>query len=659
MPAILLRAARALALLAACAPLAACDMPMGGEPDPGDPEPGDPDPGGPPMPADAPYAAQWALEGALDVDLLTGDPLAESRPLRFEPAFDRPVVIGLIDTGIDPGHPELRHALWHNPGEIAGDCVDNDGNGYVDDVHGIRVDVHRFDGILLDEPARTEAIAAACAAHGGSLDGEACVAPPEAAVEDARAIAGLEAARRRAASSLDGNPLLHARACPDGAPAGRAERVALAEGDPTDTWYGHGTLMAGTMAALSPVEGEVAGVLQLPTPPGSGPLAERVRIATCAAGFQDDVHAGEPVAVQPMGTADGFARCLAYFADLVDAGVDLRVVNLSLGFAERFPSLGAPDLPMVDEVLLHRSPAVIEGFAALVERDVSIVAAAHNLYRDVDDTPAHAMYPAAFELDGLIGVGGINRRGTWFGNRGRRTVDVVAPAFPIISPAVRPSLAMMQWLVDPAFGGAAASPPFDRMPRGEGTSQATAYVSTVVALMRAHRPTAALDAAAVRRRLIASSSPLPPLPAGPILRESANPALLPLLQLLLGPEPPTREAKQAELRANGIAGGIVRLDAALDCHARPFRRLTGPVQRQAGPPGAALVVEAEAFDCETPAPEPSLAAHAIGPDGARRRLALDAAAPGLYRARFTPEAPGEYAFALDATPDDRLVIRIE
>ncbi|PPK76862.1 subtilase family protein [Lacrimispora xylanisolvens] len=48
----------------------------------------------------------------------------------------RSVIVAIIDTGIDINHQELRNAIWTNPGEIDGDGLDNDGNGYVDDIHG-------------------------------------------------------------------------------------------------------------------------------------------------------------------------------------------------------------------------------------------------------------------------------------------------------------------------------------------------------------------------------------------------------------------------------------------------------------------------------------------------------------------------------------------
>lgn len=46
------------------------------------------------------------------------------------------VLVAIIDSGIDLAHEDLKDVLWKNPKEIAGDGIDNDQNGYVDDVHG-------------------------------------------------------------------------------------------------------------------------------------------------------------------------------------------------------------------------------------------------------------------------------------------------------------------------------------------------------------------------------------------------------------------------------------------------------------------------------------------------------------------------------------------
>ena len=46
------------------------------------------------------------------------------------------VIVAVIDDGIDLTHPDLIDAIWTNPGEVAGNGIDDDRNGYVDDVHG-------------------------------------------------------------------------------------------------------------------------------------------------------------------------------------------------------------------------------------------------------------------------------------------------------------------------------------------------------------------------------------------------------------------------------------------------------------------------------------------------------------------------------------------
>jgi hypothetical protein len=46
-------------------------------------------------------------------------------------------IVVVIDTGVDYTHTDLSANIWQNPGEIAGNGFDDDGNGYIDDVYGI------------------------------------------------------------------------------------------------------------------------------------------------------------------------------------------------------------------------------------------------------------------------------------------------------------------------------------------------------------------------------------------------------------------------------------------------------------------------------------------------------------------------------------------
>lgn len=46
------------------------------------------------------------------------------------------VIIAVLDSGVDINHPDLADNIWTNPGEVPGNGLDDDGNGFIDDVHG-------------------------------------------------------------------------------------------------------------------------------------------------------------------------------------------------------------------------------------------------------------------------------------------------------------------------------------------------------------------------------------------------------------------------------------------------------------------------------------------------------------------------------------------
>jgi subtilisin family serine protease len=46
------------------------------------------------------------------------------------------IIVAVLDSGVDGEHEDLKDVMWTNPGEIPGNGIDDDRNGYVDDIHG-------------------------------------------------------------------------------------------------------------------------------------------------------------------------------------------------------------------------------------------------------------------------------------------------------------------------------------------------------------------------------------------------------------------------------------------------------------------------------------------------------------------------------------------
>lgn len=79
------------------------------------------------------------------------------------------VVIGVIDTGIDYNHPDLQANIWVNPNEIAGNGVDDDGNGVIDDIHGFNANANSGDP--MDGNGHGTHVAGTIGAVGNNADG--------------------------------------------------------------------------------------------------------------------------------------------------------------------------------------------------------------------------------------------------------------------------------------------------------------------------------------------------------------------------------------------------------------------------------------------------------------------------------------------------------
>jgi hypothetical protein len=85
------------------------------------------------LPNDPLLAELWGLQNGNDVDI--------DAPEAWDVVQgSRDVVVGVIDTGVDYAHEDLSANMWRNPGESGNgketNGIDDDGNGYIDDVHG-------------------------------------------------------------------------------------------------------------------------------------------------------------------------------------------------------------------------------------------------------------------------------------------------------------------------------------------------------------------------------------------------------------------------------------------------------------------------------------------------------------------------------------------
>ncbi len=64
-------------------------------------------------------------------------------------------IVAVVDTGVDYTHEDLKEVMWVNEKEIAGNKIDDDQNGYIDDVHGINTLSRDANGVASGNPMDT------------------------------------------------------------------------------------------------------------------------------------------------------------------------------------------------------------------------------------------------------------------------------------------------------------------------------------------------------------------------------------------------------------------------------------------------------------------------------------------------------------------------
>lgn len=112
----------------------------------------------------------WGHDSQYGVDAIKAKALIQNK------CADSGVVVAVIDTGIDPNHPDLKGALWRNSKEIGAKAgKDDDGNGFIDDYHGW--DFVTQSGRLIDTHGHGTHIAGIIGAKAGTATGYNGVCP--------------------------------------------------------------------------------------------------------------------------------------------------------------------------------------------------------------------------------------------------------------------------------------------------------------------------------------------------------------------------------------------------------------------------------------------------------------------------------------------------
>ena len=87
------------------------------------------------IPSDSDFSSQWSFHNTGQTGGTPGADIAAPAAWNLSTGSDS-IVVAVIDTGVQYTHRDLSANIWNNTDEIPGNALDDDGNGYVDDVRG-------------------------------------------------------------------------------------------------------------------------------------------------------------------------------------------------------------------------------------------------------------------------------------------------------------------------------------------------------------------------------------------------------------------------------------------------------------------------------------------------------------------------------------------
>jgi len=124
-------------------------------------------------PNDTEFVKLWGLRNT--GQSVNGTAGSSGADINFLPAWKRSktsvsqVVVGIVDTGLDITHPDLTENVWVNSGEIAGNGIDDEGDGFIDDVNGYNF--ANGNGAVTDSGSHGTHVAGTAAALGKNQKG--------------------------------------------------------------------------------------------------------------------------------------------------------------------------------------------------------------------------------------------------------------------------------------------------------------------------------------------------------------------------------------------------------------------------------------------------------------------------------------------------------